>query len=233
MPDLDFGGCTAVTDGAVFLLDCDNTLLDNDVVLDDLRRHLASVYGAASCDRYWAIFERLRLELGYVDYLGALQQYRDEVPDDTRILLMSSFLLDYPFANRLFPSALEVIVHLGRWGPTVILTDGDVVFQPRKLQRSGLWDAVQGRVLVTVHKEQALDMVAARFPARRYVLVDDKLRLLDAVKRRWADRVFTVFPRQGHYALEPGIIHKYPPADLTVDRIGELLQRDFSAGHAT
>ncbi|MEO8029935.1 MAG: HAD family hydrolase [Gemmatimonadota bacterium] len=215
-------------DGVVFLLDCDNTLLDNDLVQADLRRHLAAEYGAASRDRYWSIFEERRAELGYADYLGALQRYRDVVPDDTRILLMSSFLLDYPFADRLYPAALDVVGHLGQWGPTVILTDGDVVFQPRKLQRSGLWDAVEGRVLVTLHKQLALKTVANRYPARHYVMVDDKLRLLDAIKQQWADRVTTVFPRQGHYALDPKNLDTYPPADLTVERIGDLLRRNFS-----
>jgi hypothetical protein len=215
-------------DGLVFLLDCDNTLLDNDVVQDDLHRHLGSEFGPECRDRYWEIFERLRSELGYADYLGALQRYRAEVPQDSRILLMSPFLLDYPFANRLYPGALDVIAHLGRWGQTVILTDGDVVFQPRKLQRSGLWDAVEARVLVTLHKEQALGMVSARYPARHYVVVDDKLRLLDAIKRQWGGRVTTVFPRQGHYALDPANLASYPPADLTVDRIGDLLRHDFS-----
>jgi hypothetical protein len=222
-----------VTDETIFLLDCDNTLLDNDVVQDDLRRHLASEFGAASCDRYWAIFERLRGELGYADYLGALQRYRFEVPGDPRLLLMSSFLLDYPFDNRLYPHALAVLAHLRQWGKTVILTDGDVVFQPRKLQRSGLWDAVEGRVLITIHKEQGLAMIAERFPAAHYVLVDDKLRLLSAFKEQWGSRVTTVFPRQGHYALDPGNVAAYPAADLTVERIGDLLEHDLSGKEST
>jgi FMN phosphatase YigB (HAD superfamily) len=212
----------------VVLLDCDNTLLDNDVIQDDVRRHLASEFGTERRDRYWAIFERLRGELGYADYLGALQQYRYEVPDDAHLLMLSAFLLDYPFDNRLYPQALKVLAHLRQWGPTVILSDGDVVFQPRKIQRSGLWDAVEGRVLITVHKEQALGMVAARFPARRYVLVDDKLRLLAAFKRQWGDRVTTIFPRQGHYALDPELLGAYPAADLTVERIGDLIHLDLS-----
>jgi FMN phosphatase YigB (HAD superfamily) len=217
-----------VTDETIFLLDCDNTLLDNDVVQEDLRRHLASEFGAASCNQYWTIFERLRGELGYADYLGALQRYRFEVPGDPRLLLMSSFLLDYPFDNRLYPQALAVLAHLRQWGRTVILTDGDVVFQPRKVQRSGLWDAVEGRVLITVHKEQALPMIADRFPATHYVLVDDKLRLLSAFKEQWGRRVTTVFARQGHYALDPNNVAAYPAADMTIERIGDLLGHDLS-----
>ena len=217
-----------VPDDVVFLLDCDNTLLDNDVVQEDLRRHLASQFGAKSCDRYWTIFERLRGELGYADYLGALQQYRFEVPEDPRLLLMSPFLLDYPFPNRLYPQALAVLAHLRQWGRTVILSDGDVVFQPRKIRRSGLWDAVEGRVLITIHKEQALPMIAARYPAKHYVLTDDKLRLLNAFKQQWGSRVTTIFARQGHYALDPRSVAEYPAADVTIERIGDLLGHDFS-----
>lgn len=206
----------------VFLLDCDNTLLDNDLVQDDLREHLAREFGPASRDRYWAIFDQLRGELGYADYLGALQRYRLGDLSDTRLLLMSSFLVDYPFASRLYPGALDVIRHLRTWGLTVILSDGDVVFQPRKIQRSGLWEAVEGRVLIYVHKEQMLDAVAALYPARHYVLIDDKLRILTMIKNVWRDRVTTVFPRQGHYALDPHNLTAYPAADLTVERIGDL-----------
>jgi len=216
-------------DDVVFLLDCDNTLLDNDRVEDDLRDHLAREFGVASRDRYWAIFEQLRAELGYADYLGALQRYRVGNVSDPRLLLMSSFLVDYPFASRLYPGALDVIRHLRTGGLTVILSDGDVVFQPRKIQRSGLWAAVDGRVLIYIHKEQMLDAVAERYPARHYVMVDDKLRILAAMKQTWGDRVTTIFPRQGHYALDRKNIIAYPPADLTVDRIGDLVDYDLTA----
>ena len=216
-------------DGVVFLLDCDNTLLDNDRVAEDLRDHLVREFGPASRDRYWAILEQLRGELGYVDYLGALQRYRSEDISDTRVLLMSSFLVDYPFASRLYPGALDVIRHLRTWGLTVILSDGDVVFQPRKIQRSGLWAAVEGRVLIYIHKEQMLDPVAARYPARHYVMIDDKLRILAMIKKVWRDRVTTVFPRQGHYAHDRHTLTVYPAADLTVERIGDLVTRDLPA----
>ncbi len=212
----------------VFLLDCDNTLLDNDRVQDDLRRHLEREFGAASSDRYWAIFEQLRIELGYADYLGALQRYRLGDMSDPRLLLMSSFLVDYPFADRLYAGALDAIAHLRRWGPTVILSDGDVVFQPRKIQRSGLWDAVQGRVLIYIHKEQMLDDVELRYPARHYVMVDDKLRVLAAMKNIWGQRLTTVFPRQGHYAFDTGNIAAYPQAALTVEHIGDLVKYDLA-----
>lgn len=216
-------------DDVVVLLDCDNTLLDNDLVQDDLRDHLAREFGVDSRDRYWAIFEQLRGELGYADYLGALQRYRLGEMNDPRVLLMSSFLVDYPFASRLYPDALAAIRHLRTWGVTVILSDGDVVFQPRKIQRSGLWAAVEGRVLIYIHKEQMLDAVAERYPARHYVMVDDKLRILAAMKQAWRDRVTTIFPRQGHYALDPSNIIAYPAADLTVERIGDLVTYDLSS----
>ncbi|MEO7762505.1 MAG: HAD family hydrolase [Casimicrobiaceae bacterium] len=214
----------------VFLLDVDNTLLDNDQVIVDLRGHLEQQFGVASAERYWAIFESLRSELGYADYLGALQRYRfDEEkggPDAQRLLLMSDFLVDYPFARRLYPRALDAIAHLARFGPTVILSDGDVVFQPRKVKRSGLWDAVNGRVLIYVHKEQMLDAVQRLYPARRYVMIDDKLRILAQMKETLGARLTTIFPRQGHYALDPAIVARYPSADVTVEQIGELTTID-------
>ena len=216
----------AAAHDVVFLLDVDNTLLDNDAVQDDLRRHLEHEFGAASRDRYWAIFEALRIELGYADYLGALQRYRLGDMSDPRLLRVSSFLVDYPFSSRLYPRALDAIRRLRRLGLTVILSDGDVVFQPRKVERSGLWAAVEGRVLIYIHKEAMLDSVAALYPARRYVMVDDKLRILAAMKKAWGDRLTTVFPRQGHYALDPSIVASYPPADLAIEQIGELLDVD-------
>ena len=217
-------------DDVVFLLDVDNTLLDNDRVIADLRQHLANAFGVASSARYWTIFEAMRDELGYVDYLGALQRYRAVVEGSgegaQRLLQISSFLIDYPFDDRLYPHALEVIAHLGRLGPTVVLSDGDVVFQPRKVQRSGIWDAVSGRVLIYVHKELMLDAVERHYPARRYVMVDDKQRLLTAMKAVWGERLVTVFPRQGHYALDPANIARYPAADLSVCGIADLLGHD-------
>ncbi len=214
---------TAPKDVVVFI-DCDNTLLDNDLVQVDLRAHLAREFGVENRDRYWAILEHLRVDLGYVDYLGALQRYRLTSANDPRLLQMSSFLIDYPFATRLYPGALEAIRHLATLGLTVILSDGDVVFQPRKIQRSGLWAAVDGRVLIYIHKELMLDAVAERYPARHYVMVDDKLRILAAMKESWKDRLTTIFPRQGHYALDPKNTAAYPAADLTVERIGDLME---------
>lgn len=217
----------------VFLLDVDNTLLDNDQIIADLRAHLEREFGVASSDRYWAIFEALRGELGYADYLGALQRYRAEVEADAaaahRLLSLSSFLIDYPFADRLYPRALDVVARLGRLGPTVILSDGDVVFQPRKVQRSGLWDAAAGRVLIYIHKEQMLASVQRRYPARRYVMVDDKQRVLTAMKAVLGERLVTVLPRQGHYAHDPANIARYPAADISVDHIRELLELDLAA----
>lgn len=212
----------------VYLLDVDNTLLDNDRVVADLMRHLDRTVGQEYQQHYWAIFERLRTQLGYADYLGALQLYRAERPHDLSILKASSFLINYPFANRLFPNSLDVIERLNASGQTVILSDGDIVFQPRKIERSGLHEAVEGRVLIYVHKEDELAEVERRFPADHYVMVDDKLRLLAAFKSHWGTRVTTVFPRQGHYARDPEILRQYPPADVTVERIGDLLNVDLS-----
>jgi FMN phosphatase YigB (HAD superfamily) len=212
----------------VFLLDVDNTLLDNDRVTSDLKEHLLRAFGPERQECYWTIFERLRAELGYADYLGALQSYRVQEPRDPHLLELSSFLLEYPFAERLYPGALGVIQRLGAWGPTVILSDGDVVFQPRKVRRSGLFEAVRGRVLIYIHKERELDDVTNRYPARHYVLVDDKLRILSEVKRVWGRQVTTVFVRQGHYARDPGITSSYPPADLPLERVSDLLDYDLS-----
>ena len=214
----------------VFLLDVDNTLLDNDRIIADLRLHLEREFGAANAGRYWTIFEELRSELGYADYLGALQRYRSDSElrpgDDSRLLQMSPFLVDYPFADRLYPRALDVVQRLTSFGPTVILSDGDVVFQPRKIQRSGLWNAVCGRVLIYIHKEQMLDKVQHHFPARHYVMVDDKLRILAAMKDAMRERLTTVFPRQGHYAMDPASVAAYPAADLSIPSIGDLLDVD-------
>ena len=217
----------------VFLLDVDNTLLDNDRVIADLRHHLEREFGAASAGRYWAIFEALRSELGYADYLGALQRCRADAEfgrsDDPRLLQMAGFLIDYPFGERVYPRALDVIARLNAFGRTVILSDGDVVFQPRKVQRSGLWDSVCGRVLIYIHKEQMLDSVQRHYPARHYVIVDDKLRVLAAMKQVMRDRLTTVFPRQGHYALDPAVVAAHPAADLSVERIGDLVDVDSRA----
>jgi FMN phosphatase YigB (HAD superfamily) len=206
----------------VFLFDVDNTLLDNDAVQADLSSHLESEFGRPARERYWAIFETLRSELGYADYLGALQRYRGEDPDDPQLLRMSGFLIDYPFPSRLYPGALQAVAHCRQAGPTAILSDGDVVFQPRKVTRSGLWDAVEGRVMIYLHKEQMLEAVERRHPAKHYVMVDDKLRILDAMKKVWGSRLTTIFVRQGHYALDLANISVYPPADLTIERIGDL-----------
>jgi FMN phosphatase YigB (HAD superfamily) len=216
------------TEQVVFLLDVDNTLLDNDRIAVDLKRHLTNAFGAERQQRYWAIFEELRGELGYADYLGALQRYRIENPRDPNLLAISSYLVDYPFANRLFPGSIDAIERLNGWGPAVILSDGDVVFQPRKVERSGLYDAVEGRVLIYIHKEQELDDVERRYPAEHYVLVDDKLRILTAVKKVWGPRLTTVFPRQGHYAHDPQIVAENPAADITIERIGELAEYDLN-----
>lgn len=221
-----------MTHDVVFLLDVDNTLLDNDRIADDLRAHLAGQFGAAG-ERYWAHFEELRKELGYADYLGALQRYRADLEKNGeaahRLLSVSQFLIDYPFADRLYPDALAAIERLGAFGPTVILSDGDVVFQPRKVHRSGIWKAVEGRVMIFIHKEEMLDTVEREYPARRYVLIDDKQRILDSVKKIWGERLVSVFPRQGHYAHDPENAGRYREPDVTVEKIGDLLELDIAA----
>jgi FMN phosphatase YigB (HAD superfamily) len=214
-------------DPIVFLVDVDNTLLDNDGIQQDLKDHIEQVFGRAARKRYWRILEDLFAELGYRDYIGALQRYRVEHPREVELLSMSSFLIDYPFAYRLYPGALEVLKRLRRFGPTVILSDGDVVFQPRKVEHAGLSGAVDGHVLIYIHKEEALDDVERRYPAEHYVLVDDKLRILSAVKEIWGERVTTVFPRQGIYARDPKVQGAFPPADVTIEHIGDLLDYDL------
>ncbi len=212
----------------VFLFDVDNTLLDNDRVTADLKRYLEQQVGPERQQRYWDIFEQLRSELGYADYLGALQRYRVEYPRDPSLLTVSHFLVNYPFATRLYPDSLDAIEHVRQWGNAVILSDGDVVFQPLKVDRSGISDSVDG-VLIYIHKEKELDDVERRFPADHYVLIDDKIRILTEVKKTWGARVTTVFPRQGHYALDPKIVAAYPPADIAIERIGELLNYTLDA----
>jgi FMN phosphatase YigB (HAD superfamily) len=211
----------------VFLVDVDNTLLDNDQVIVDLRRHLADRFGEDCERRYWEIFEELRMELGYADYLGALQRYRIEHPREPHVLGIALYLLHYPFGDRVYPGALDAIAALRARGPVVILSDGDVVFQPRKIERSGLWGAVEGRVLIYIHKEEMLDDVEQRYPARHYVMVDDKMRILAAMKAIWRDRLTTVFVRQGHYAHDMALTANHPAPDLTIERIGDLSTATF------
>ncbi len=213
----------------VFLFDVDNTLLDNDRVQADLGAHLALTYGETARERYWAIFEELRAELGYTDYLGALERYRLEAMHHPKVLRMANWLLDYPFTDRVYPGAIDAARRAQTVGTTAILSDGDAVFQPRKVERSGLWPVFGDNVLIYVHKELELADVEHHLPARHYVLIDDKLRILDAVKHAWGDRVTTVFPRQGHYATDPTVLADYPPADLTIERIADFSELDLSA----
>ena len=216
------------TPDIVFLFDVDNTLIDNDRVQAHLSEHLEQTYGATTRDRYWEIFEQLRSELGYADYLGALERYRTEDLHRPEVLRMSSWLVDYSFVERLYPGALDAVKHVRQWGTPVILSDGDAVFQPRKVERSGLWEAFENRVLIYIHKEEELDDVQRLYPADHYVLIDDKLRILSAVKKIWGERVTTVFPKQGHYALDRKAVAEYPPADIELGKIGDLLNCDLS-----
>ncbi|QJD90030.1 HAD family hydrolase [Duganella dendranthematis] len=217
-----------MADDIVFLIDCDNTLMDNDRVQSDLREHMEKEFGAEARDRYWSIYNELFAQLGYADYLGALQRYRIDAMNDPKLLLMAGWLMNYRFADRLYPGALDVIKHLRQWGKVVVLSDGDVVFQPRKVEYSGLWDAVDGNVLIYIHKETMLEQIEVAYPARHYVMIDDKVRILAAMKKGWGDRLTTVFPRQGHYAFADDVASFTTP-DLTVDGIGDLLNYDLSA----
>jgi FMN phosphatase YigB (HAD superfamily) len=226
MPQADEIGEIADT---VYLFDVDNTLLNNDLVQDDLGRHLAEWYGEETRVRYWAIFEELRSELGYADYFGTLERYRIEYLHDPKVLRIANWLVDYPFQGRVYPDAIAAVQHAQRSGVTAILSDGDAVFQPRKVERSGLWTVFGDNVLIYVHKELELADVERHFPARHYVMIDDKIRILDAIKRVWADRVTTVFVRQGHYATDPALLAEFPPADITLESIGDLVQLDLSA----
>lgn len=212
------------SDTIVCLLDFDNTLIDNDRIVADLLGYLEREVGDTCRRRYWEIFEELRAKLDYTDYLGALQRFRDEHPHDPHLVALSMFLLNYPFGEALFPEALEVVAHVRQWSRPVMLADGDILLQSYKLDRSGVYEAVEQQVLICVHKEKELDVVLERYPADHYVMVDDKLKVLTAMKEQWGDKLTTVFPRQGHYALDPDILGKYPAPDRTIERIGELLE---------
>jgi haloacid dehalogenase-like hydrolase len=212
------------TKDLVFLFDVDNTLLDNDRFQSDLFRHIEREFGREARARYLEIFEDLRNKLGYADYLGALERYRQEDLHDPRFLHMANWVIEYPFPQRLYPGALDVLRRVKRWGKAAILSDGDAVFQPRKVERSGLWKAVGGNVLIFIHKEQELECVESLYPAGHYVMVDDKVRLLEAIKDIWKDRVTTVFVQQGHYARDKKSCAQYRPADISIRRIADLLE---------
>ena len=218
-----------LTHDTVFLFDVDDTLLDNDAVKADLKERVLEKFGQEACDRFWAIYEEQRAKHGYADFLGTLERFRLEHMYDPKVLLLPIWMMEYPFADRLYPDALAVVRHVRQWGLPVILTDGDGVFQPYKLKRAGLWDAFDGHVLGYIQKDKELDAVERAYPARRYVLVDDKLKVLNAVKGIWGERVTTVFVKQGHYANDPKTLASEPAADVMADRIAELMMHDFSA----
>ena len=212
----------AVSAPVTFLVDVDNTLLDNDGIRADFEAHLLSAYGEAAREAYWTIQERRFAELGFRDYLGAVEEWWTDARRDPALLAFSEFILEYPYAERLYPDALDVVAWLRRAGPVVALTDGDAVFQARKVSRSGVAAAVDA-VLIYLHKEDELDDVERRHPARHYVLVDDKLRILAAVKEHWRERVTTVLPLQGQFANDADVVASYPAADVTIAAIAELL----------
>jgi FMN phosphatase YigB (HAD superfamily) len=222
---------TVTPTDVVFLIDVDNTLLDNGAVVADFRRQIVRAAGVEGDRRYWEIFEELFRDPGFADYFGALQRYSLEHGRDPCLFDISRFLLGYPFAERVYPRALDLIAALRTRGPVVIVSDGDVVYQPYKIERSGLWDASGGNVLVYVHKETMLDDIERRYPARRYVMVEDKIFILAAMKAIWRERLTTVFVRQGHYAHDARLVAASPPADVTVESIGDLLERIDELDH--
>jgi len=216
------------THQVIFLFDVDNTLLDNDRMKGDLSAHVEAVFGKKADEQLWALYEEERAKHGYADFLGTLEKFRLAHLEDPRVVRFSNWVMDYPFIERLYPDALGAVRHVRQWGLPVILTDGDGVFQPHKLERAGLLDAFGGHVLNYVHKEEELESVRQAYPAEHYVLIDDKLSLLDAVKKAWGDRVTTIFPRQGHYANDAKTLTSFPPADIEIARIADLMEHDFS-----
>jgi FMN phosphatase YigB (HAD superfamily) len=224
------------TNPLVVLLDVDNTLLDNDRFAVDLSAYLLKQFGADGRDRYWRLFAQRRDDLGYADYLGAVQAFRGGYDDDRDRLGLSAFVLDYPFAERLYPRALEVLAHLRACAPTVIFTEGDLVFQPRKLRSAGIWDAAGGQAIVCLHKTFALTLLHRRYPAAHYFMIDDKPALLAAMKRLLGTALTTVLVHQGQYAREssagfqerrvPPLPSTRPRPDLEIERIADLLGRD-------
>ena len=210
------------TPSVMFLVDMDNTLVDNDRFGADLHDTLTQAFGADQCARYWALYEELRQSSGVADYIGALQRFRTGLENDPALLQMSRYLLDYPFADRFYPHALETLAHLRSLGPTAILSDGDIVFQPRKIQRSGAWDAVRGEVLVYIHKQHMLVGIQQRYPAAHYVMVDDKPNILTEMKRGMGDKLTTVFVQQGHYAADAIAEGLELEPDMRIACIGDL-----------
>jgi FMN phosphatase YigB (HAD superfamily) len=216
------------THQVIFLFDVDNTLLDNDRMKRDLGDYVNRTFGPGAENELWTLYEEERVKHGYADFLGTLERFRLAHLQDTRVLKLANWVMDYPYIERLYPDALGVVRHVRQWGLPVILTDGDGVFQPHKLERAGLLGAFGGHVLNYVHKEQELDSVKRAYPAKHYVLIDDKLSLLNLVKKAWGDRVTTVFPRQGHYANDAKILARSQPADIEIERIADLMDYDFS-----
>ena len=212
-----------IENSLVLLFDVDNTLLDNDRFASDLGARLEQLLGSDARERYFVLFAALREQLGYADYLTALQQLRAELADNMTVLQLSMFLLEYPFAERLYPQALAAVEHLSTLGQTVVLSDGDAIFQPRKIQHAGIWDAFAARVLIYMHKERKLDVMQRAYPADHYVMIDDKPNLLAAMKRIMHNQLTTVFVRQGHYARDADMATIEPAPDLTINSIKDLL----------
>jgi len=213
----------AALDPVFFLVDVDNTLFDNDRFAVELSAHLEKSFNVAERERYWSLHKKRWAEFGISDYLGTMQQFRQGLQNDPSLLQMSSFLLDFPFGDLLYPHALEVVKHMRSLGPASALSDGDMVFQPRKLQHSGIFDAFHGNALIYEHKQHELDLLQQRFPAQRYVMIDDKPNILADMKKVLGDRLTTVFVRQGRYAADASPELRSAP-DMKIDAIADLLR---------
>jgi hypothetical protein len=209
-------------DDLVFLLDVDNTLLDNDRAKEDMAARVEDLVGAERAARWWELYEQVRQETDVVDYPRTLTRYRAVFPDEPRFPHLADFILGLPYAGYVYPGALETLTYLRTLGTTVIVSDGDAVYQAAKIARAGLAAAVDDHVLIFLHKEGRIEDVRQRYPAEHYLLIDDKLRILARLKGILGDLVTTLHVAQGHYASsERGI---YPAADLEVPSIAAVRQ---------
>ncbi len=216
----------------VFLFDVDNTLLDHDRVKQDLGALLDSRIFDGASEHYWSAYEAIRAETGQADFLASFQRCWIDSECNPHWLPAADLMLDYPYSDRLYPGALHVLEHVSRFAMVAIVSDGDAVLQPRKIRRAGLWQAVDGRVLIYQNKQQRLADIAHRFPAQHYVMIDDKPDVLVHMKSAWSSRLTTVFPRQGHYAHDQEHRHDQPEPDISIDHIGDMLKLDIKDFHS-
>ena len=213
----------------VFLIDLDNTILDNDGVKQDIEAKMLEILGERLAERFWHYYEAVRKDLDYIDFFETMMRLRDENPTDAAVVdEATGTLMDWDFCPRLYPRAIETVLHLKSLGLPLVLSDGDPVFQPMKIHQCGVTQAVDGRVLIFVHKERFLPAVQARFRAERYVLIDDKPGILMRSKAALGDRLTTVHVLQGKYATDPKLAVDYTP-DIVVPNFSDLLTYDADA----